>query len=259
MSGVALAPPPGAAVLDACSAPGNKTLHLAALAGESGHVTAVERDKKRYGRLRSNVKKHGGNNVTALLRDFLQLVPAEYPQITHILVDPSCSGSGMLTENLVTDFKGVDQAKVEQLATLQTTLLTHALSFPGAQRVVYSTCSVYARENEQVVAEVLAQQADTWQLAKVLPDWARRGDTTVLPEADKCVRCLPEDGTNGFFLACFVRREQEPPVEPADEDFLGGRDIQNIFSVKHINMRFRLKYPYKYPRKFVKRFSVCTG
>ncbi len=47
--------------------------------------------------------------------------------------------------------------RVESLARFQEAALRHALRFPGLQRLVYSTCSLHARENEGVVAAVLLQ------------------------------------------------------------------------------------------------------
>ena len=46
-------------------------------------------------------------------------------------------------------------ARVEGLAKFQEAALRHALRFPGLARLVYSTCSVHRRENEDVVAAVL--------------------------------------------------------------------------------------------------------
>jgi len=83
---------------------------------------------------------------------------------------------------------------------------------------VYSTCSIHAVENERVVFEALKGKAAIeggFTLAprtQVIPTWPRRG----LEEAasndderdllDSFIRCRPEDGTNGFFVACFVRK-----------------------------------------------------
>lgn len=46
-------------------------------------------------------------------------------------------------------------ARIEGLAKFQEAALRHALRFPALQRLVYSTCSLHARENEDVVGSVL--------------------------------------------------------------------------------------------------------
>lgn len=65
--------------------------------------------------------------------------------------------------------------RVEALAAFQEAALRHALRFPALQRLVYSTCSVHARENEEVVAAVLSDaQAAGFELADPFPSWHRR-------------------------------------------------------------------------------------
>lgn len=68
-------------------------------------------------------------------------------------------------------------------------------------------CSVHARENEGVVAAVLpAAAAAGFRLADPFPAWPRRGVPGLVAGAEKLVRVDPdEDGTDGFFVALFVK------------------------------------------------------
>jgi 25S rRNA (cytosine2278-C5)-methyltransferase len=103
-----------------------------------------------------------------------------------------------------------EQQRVARLAAFQARALRHALSFPAARRVVYSTCSVYLEENEAVVAEVLpAAAAAGFALVPALPGWPRRGLRcgARFPWADLVLRVHPElDGLDGFFVALFARK-----------------------------------------------------
>ena len=76
----------------------------------------------------------------------------------------------------------------------------------NAERVVYSTCSLFEEENEQVVEHVLEQMGDDWELHEVLPSWKHRGLSTY-KVGPLCIRASPaEDQTNGFFVARFHRK-----------------------------------------------------
>ena len=211
---LATAPPPGAIVIDGCAAPGNKTSHLAALMHNQGKVLAYEMDKRRCDLLRSMMAQKGATIVEATHGSFLDADPRDqsalHSRATHIMLDPSCSSSGMSTDPIS------DAAQVAELAHNQEELILHAMKFSKCQVVVYSTCSIYERENEEVVRNVLAKQTD-FVLEPALPWWHRRGHT--LPadkladrdraaEIARCVvRCkYPEDATIGFFVSRFVRR-----------------------------------------------------
>lgn len=89
--------------MDGCAAPGNKTTHLAALVRASikgnMNIFACEKDDRRSKILVTMTKKAGAQNVTVLEKqDFLALNPQDprFEKVTHLLLDPSCSGSGIL-------------------------------------------------------------------------------------------------------------------------------------------------------------------
>lgn len=209
-------------IIDGCAAPGNKTTHLAACFPKS-HIFAFERDAKRVQTLRKMVGISGANNVTIEHQDFTLTDPKSdlYRNVTHILLDPSCSGSGIVSRQdyLLGNEQDVteDTERLENLCSFQSTILKHALQFPNCRHVTYSTCSVHRLENEQVVCEVLSQEPD-WKcnsLTKTLPNWKTRG----IPEyctqpsmAEGMIRCKPgAGGTIGFFVANLYhpQREQE--------------------------------------------------
>jgi 25S rRNA (cytosine2278-C5)-methyltransferase len=166
---------------------------------------------------------------------------ADLRNIQGILLDPSCSGSGTAatrmdlllplsrtkskqsaseqsTSELEVAFTSGNHefpgrtsdasSRVAALAAFQTKALLHALSFPCALRVVYSTCSVYREENEDVVAKVLPDaEKRGFRLACALPGWKRRG-LREFPWADAVVRVHPElDCADGFFVAVFERED----------------------------------------------------
>ncbi|KAL9099131.1 MAG: hypothetical protein Q9163_005325 [Psora crenata] len=120
-------------------------------------------------------------------------------------------------------------SRLRALATFQLKLLLHALSFPEARRITYSTCSIYAEENEQVIIEALVSsiaQERGWRIlqrheqVEGLRKWHVRGSENACRDmtdrygdfgadvvADACIRCEKgtREGTQGFFLAGFAR------------------------------------------------------
>jgi putative methyltransferase len=216
--------PPNSHVLDACAAPGLKTQVLSQLMGNKGSLTALDRDPKRFDTLKRLAKKHNMQNLRALNMSFLDVDPLnpEFSKVEYILLDPSCSGSGIvnrmdyLIDSIVPDYEdGGDEALTEQerlnkLADFQITAIQHAFTFPNLKRLIYSTCSVHKIENEEVVKLALEAGKGKFDLDKNLfPDWKTRG----LDEYEfgkYCVRALPEvDHTIGFFISCFVRVEDK--------------------------------------------------
>ncbi|KAI5186377.1 25S rRNA (cytosine2278-C5)-methyltransferase [Nematocida homosporus] len=196
-----LNPPAQSTVIDACAAPGNKTTHLSMLMGGEGKIFAIEKDTERFQTLREMIAKSGAENIVSINDDFLAIDRNQDKCIlaaTHILVDPSCSGSGLHPE------EEKDLRRLSNLAGFQIKILSKALKFPVVKRVVYSTCSLFEEENEAVVKVVL-QANPEFKLEKALPAWPHRG----LPGydfSDKVVRCPANEETRGFFLACFVRK-----------------------------------------------------
>ncbi len=150
--------------------------------------------------------------------------------------------------------------RLAALASFQLSLLLHAMSFPAAERVTYSTCSVHAQENEAVVVQALQSVnggGRGWRLLRRdeqvagMRAWPVRGERAAVKRvaeeegshpsteidaavvADACIRSYPDDGRGvmGFFVAAFVReggvegREADQGEEAeGDEDEWGGFD-----------------------------------
>ncbi|KAI3803226.1 hypothetical protein L1987_31375 [Smallanthus sonchifolius] len=215
MVAVALGPKPEWEVIDACAAPGNKTVHLAALMKGEGKVVACELNKDRVKRLEHAIKLAGAANVEVLHENFLNLNPEDqlYSKVRAILLDPSCSGSGTVADRLdyllpshsSGDDDAADEGRFIKLAAFQKKALIHAMSFPAVERVVYSTCSVHQIENEDVIKSVLPLAASYgFQLSTPFPQWARRG-LPVVEGSQHLLRTDPVEDKEGFFIALFTR------------------------------------------------------
>jgi putative methyltransferase len=316
-------------IIDGCAAPGNKTTHSAAiLSGRlskseredmTHRVIAFERDKFRTKTLEKMVKLASADQIVCIKGgcDFLDAKPGaeEFANVGCILLDPSCSGTGIVgrddaitmhlpdpqasvssgtkaaagkkrkrngkekaepkTETLLQ--MNVDDTEAEEipavedklaerltaLSTFQLRILTHAMKFPKARRITYSTCSIHFEENEGVVFQALASSVAKqygWKILRRedqvsgMRNWTRRGvwedgklsskvEVPAQKEAilDACIRCdkATEEGTMGFFVAAFVRDESaiseatapSPDAQDAEEvEEVDGEDEWEGFS-----------------------------
>jgi putative methyltransferase len=196
------APSPPIHVIDACSAPGGKTLHILEMLRPGDSLTAVELDEKRAKILNERLLALGdmkkGVKVQVLNCDFLKLFQDDArlsSPVTHINLDPSCSGTGMDGP------KTKGEERLRTLASFQSKMLKHAMNaFDQVEVVCYSTCSVLSVENEEVVNSTI--DGIFGIDPKPLPAWWKTtGD-------DGFIRTNPEtDNCRGFFLAKLVRKQ----------------------------------------------------
>ncbi|XP_019963935.2 28S rRNA (cytosine-C(5))-methyltransferase [Paralichthys olivaceus] len=202
-----LNPPPGCHVLDACAAPGNKTSHLAAIMKNKGKLFAFDLDAKRLATMSTLLLRAGVTCQQLANQDFLKVdtEAAQYKDVEYILLDPSCSGSGMvcLRDSTSAD-QEKDQARLASLASFQLRCLNHALRFPRLKRLVYSTCSIHSQENEDVIRSCL-QQNPSFRLVPLLAQWPERG----LEPFTQCLRAsTATTRTHGFFVALLEKHSE---------------------------------------------------
>ena len=149
-----LDPQPGETVLDACAAPGGKTLHAAQLMQNQGRLRALDLHENRLSPLRRAAEAHGATIVDACAGD-LRTFSADR-LADRVLVDAPCSGLGVLSKRADLRWRR-GEASIPELAALQGELLAAAARHvrPGGL-LVYSTCTIEPEENERVVERFLA-------------------------------------------------------------------------------------------------------
>lgn len=137
-------PQPGERVLDLCSAPGNKTSHLADLMGNEGEVVAYERHEGRATALAGRMEVLGATIVRVVNDD----AERAEGQFDRVLLDPPCSGLGTLARNPDLRWR-MTPDRVEGLVAQQQRLLETARNCvaPGG-RLVYSVCTLNPTEEQ---------------------------------------------------------------------------------------------------------------
>lgn len=179
-------------------------------------IHAFDIDEPRVNQMQLNLKKHHAKNVRLKCMDFLRTEPEKYERVTHIQLDPSCSGSGMTNRMKFGEHADQEMAKDKKrlwnLEALQRRMLMHAMSFPGVERIVYSTCSIHEEENENVVRYALKKCQGRFRLVNLFEGQWKSGRGWVQSDADRkmnldfCIRTsYSKNFTNGFFISCFER------------------------------------------------------
>jgi len=195
-------------ILDACAAPGGKTLILAERNPEA-HILACESSQRRFAELRERLADFAGR-VECRLADATTL--NEESAFDLVLADVPCSGTGTLGRNPEIRHR-VRLEDLSRHAERQRAILSAALRAvrPGGL-VVYSTCSLEPEENEQVVAAALAKNQNARQapLETRIAALAQSGTLTASGAA-QLRNCLTPDGalrllpgalpTDGFYVA----------------------------------------------------------
>lgn len=214
---------PGEDICDMCAAPGGKTTQIATLTDNKAYLTACEMHAPRAEKLQYNLRKLGAPNVTVMKADARQL--DDFFSFDRILLDAPCSGSGTLMAGDPRTAKRFTPALVQKSQKSQRALLLKALGLlkPGGT-LVYSTCSVLACENEDIVSQCLHQmrRKGTFELQPILETASVSADDEnspqptfdarqtaafpLLPTHLEGTMCLaPTDLYEGFFVAKIKR------------------------------------------------------
>ena len=150
--GMAAAPKEGSQVLDVCGAPGGKSLHIADLLKGSGHVTVRDLSDYKVQMIEDNIDRSGFSNISAEVWDALELDEELVETMDLVVADLPCSGLGILGKK--PDIKNrVKPEDLDSLAELQREILSVVWQYvkPGGM-LVYSTCTIDKKENEENVA-----------------------------------------------------------------------------------------------------------
>jgi 16S rRNA C967 or C1407 C5-methylase (RsmB/RsmF family) len=161
-----LAPQPGWRVLDMCAAPGGKTAHMAEQMRNQGQIVACDTVALRLPLIHQNCERLGISIVETreVAEDDNQLPDGPFDAA---LVDVPCSNTGVLGKRPEVRWRYVP-GELRELMPIQMRLLRQALDrVKSGGRVVYSTCSVDSRENNELVRTVLNTRSDA-ELAQEL-------------------------------------------------------------------------------------------
>ena len=149
-----LNPAAGEFVIDCCAAPGGKSTHLAELMNNRGRIIAADIYETKLEHIKQNAARLGIKIIEPILIDARELGNKFFGQADKVLVDAPCSGLGVLRRKADLRWRKISD---EDLPTLQGEILSSAakaLKLGGT--LLYSTCTITRRENQDVVEKFLA-------------------------------------------------------------------------------------------------------
>ncbi len=192
---------PGARVLDACAAPGGKTLALARRVVPGGFVVAADRHASRVRLVRANARRMRVRNIHLVAAEMTS--PPLAAAFDAALVDAPCSGSGVFRRDVESRYR-LAPGDLETLARRQRELLAGVAPFvrPGG-RLVYAVCSLEPEEGEEAVAAFLSahREFERIDLRAEIPARAE------LIGEDGAFRTFPHvHDIDGFYAAALVRK-----------------------------------------------------
>lgn len=189
---------PGMTVLDGCAAPGGKSFAAAMMMQNQGSITSCDIHAHKITLLEKGAQRLGITIMTPVLQDGREFCPEWEGRMDAVLADVPCSGLGVIRKK--PDIRYKDLAPLAGLPEIQKHILENLSRYvrPGGV-LLYSTCTILRRENEQVVSDFLEEhpdfQMEAFELPHALGDHCD-GQITLLPS---------KHDTDGFFI-CKLRR-----------------------------------------------------
>jgi 16S rRNA (cytosine967-C5)-methyltransferase len=200
LAAILLNPKPGEVVIDMCAAPGGKTEHMGELMKNQGTIYAFDIDEMRIKRMKDLLKRTGIEIVRIFKEDARnapRILGAEVAD--KVLLDAPCTSSGTIMKNQELRWR-ITEEKVLELQTLQLELLEVAIKLTKkGGRILYTTCSLFKEENEDVVEQILNKYSGVVRLVPLNEPFS----PGLIPGT---MRAWPhKHKTFGFFYALFEK------------------------------------------------------
>ena len=203
-----LNPKEGEKVLDLTAAPGSKTTQMVALMKNEGYILANELDKLRCERLKYNVNMQGAK-IVETINENGRIIGDKYPEyFDKVLLDTPCSGEGRFIVNDVKTYKNWSTKQVEELLKIQKDLFTSAVkSLKINGEMVYSTCTLNLKENEEIVNWAIKEYPLELEQIKIDIKNTIKGVAKGLDSSlTKSIKMIPTKNQEGFYIAKLRKR-----------------------------------------------------
>lgn len=179
---------PGMSVIDACAGAGGKSLHLAALLGNTGSILSMDIEHHKLRELERRAARNGVTNLTTMLISSDKIIENLSETTDRLLLDVPCSGLGVLRRNPDSKWK-LKPEFLDKIRKVQAQILeNYSKMVKKGGKMVYATCSILPSESEDQVRAFTKRHKADWQFVS---------------EHRTSPTC---DGFDGFYMALLERK-----------------------------------------------------
>ncbi len=187
---------PGETVADVCAAPGGKSFSAALDMNDRGQLFSFDLHENKLSLIRRTAERLGITCITADARDARKPSEKLIGKCDRVLCDAPCSGIGVIGKKPELRYKSLDT--IGALPDIQLDVLCGASCYVRDGGVLmYSTCTLNKRENEEVVARFLERHGEFSLCPFDSPVRSDSGMLTLMPHIH---------GTDGFFIAKMIKK-----------------------------------------------------
>ena len=180
-----LNPTADSSVLDMCAAPGGKSFTMALLMGNMGEIVSCDLYPQRVELIEKSAKRLGLSIIKTKVSD-ATVYDEGLGEFDYILCDAPCSGLGVIRRKPDIKYKAFEE--FDSLCEIQLKILKNAVKYlKKGGKLLYSTCTLRKKENEDIVNAFLSENKD----------FKCEYSHTFMPHTD---------GTDGFYCALLTNK-----------------------------------------------------
>ena len=191
--------PYGEKILDTCAAPGGKSIFLSEIYPDA-KITACDISEEKTSRIKENIERCHALNVDVQISDATVFNPEFKEAFDVVLSDVPCSGLGVIGKKADIKYRLTEES-LKSIYELQRNILDNVSKYvKKGGFLVYSTCTVNKKENEEQVERLVLDGLFEYSKLKFLPEVLKDR------ENNGCLTLMQGiDDSDGFFMAVLKR------------------------------------------------------
>ncbi len=198
IAGLVLSPSENQLIIDVCCAPGGKSFGAAMLTNDNAKIISCDIHENKLSLVKKEAEKLGIKSINVLTHNSTSAISEYVGKADRVICDVPCSGLGVIAKK--SDIKYKDEKSIKDIDKIQYDILSASSKYLKNDGILlYSTCTLRKRENENVVEKFLNANPDfsllPFEYGKIKSD---SGMLTLFPNIYH---------TDGFFMAKIIKNK----------------------------------------------------